>query len=190
MFFPLLEQAVLFRLLARSIFYDTQLNCWCSPSHWTGGPNDSNHGVTRRGTVVPDIVSGTDVPGHEDGRGPEIPVLNGVRIIFWRDNLVYFLTCHFGKSENQWFYHQKDILWSCLPHNECWISVTRFSQWLFSYQLCQQNSLDLLLSILPALTTLNYQDVISEITETAAGSLANSSFRSLLAVLSAVSWLK
>ena len=103
-----LEQAVLFQLMARSIFYDTQLRCRCSPSHWPGGPNDNNHGVTRHDTVVPDIVSGTDVPGHEDGRGPDIPVLDGVRIIFWWDNLVYFLTCHFGKSENHWFYHQKN----------------------------------------------------------------------------------
>ena len=66
------------------------------PLTGTGGLTDSYHGVTRQGTVVPDIVSVTVVPSHDSlpvplGRGPKVPVLDGVRMIFWRDNLVYCL---------------------------------------------------------------------------------------------------
>ena len=57
------------------------------PLTGTGGLTDSNHGVTRQDTVVPDIVSGTVVPSHDSlpvtlGRGPKVPVLDGVKMIF------------------------------------------------------------------------------------------------------------
>ena len=56
------------------------------PLTGTGGLTDSYHGVTGQETDVPDI-SGIVVSSHDSlpvslGRGPEVSVLEGVKMIF------------------------------------------------------------------------------------------------------------